>query len=317
MGIIREVDKIEILTLQDNYVDLTSMDNSQIVQRAMPVKDMELKNSILAEHGFSAMVTVTSGSKSRSMLFDFGYSAEGAAINAETLGADLSGVEVLALSHGHLDHVGGLKKLVDLTGKEKIKLVLHPAAFTGPRYVKPMEGVKVYFPPFTREKAEEAGIEVVETTKPLTLLDDALLFLGEIARHSEFEKGMPNAYYEDEGKEKWDPISDDTALVANVKDKGLVVLSGCAHSGIVNTVNYAKEVTGIEKIHAIMGGFHLAGPGFADIVKPTTEALKRFGPDYIIPTHCTGRQAIMHIEKEMPKAFILNLSGTKLTFAAA
>ena len=143
-----------------------------------------------------------------------------------------------------------------------------------------------------------------------------MLFLGEIARHNEFEKGMPNAFFEEEGREKWDPISDDTALVANVKGKGLVVLSGCAHSGIVNTVNYAREVTGVEKVHVIMGGFHLAGPAFADILEPTTQALKALEPDYIIPTHCTGREAIMHIEEKVPEAFILNMSGTKLTFAA-
>jgi len=316
MSIIKEVEKIEILTLQDNYVDLTSIDNSPVIQRAMPVEDMEIKNSILAEHGFSALLSVTSGGQSRSMLFDFGFSADGAASNAETLGADMSGVEVMALSHGHLDHVGGLEKLVDLIGKEKIKLVLHPAAFTGPRYVKPMEEVKIYFPHFTREKAEKSGLEVVESTKPLALLDGVLLFLGEIARETEFEKGMPNAFYEEKGKEKWDPIADDTALVANVKGKGLVVLSGCAHSGVVNTVNYAREVTGVEKIHAVMGGFHLAGPAYAHILEPTIKALQALEPDYIIPTHCTGREAIMKIEKEMSDAFILNMSGTKLTFAS-
>ncbi len=310
------MDKIEILTLQDNYVDLASMDNSSIVQRAMPVKDMEMKNSILAEHGFSALVTVTRGEQSRSLLFDFGFSEDGAASNAETLGADLSQVEVMALSHGHLDHVGGLKKLVAQIGKKKIKLVLHPAAFTGPRYVKPMEEVKIFFPPFTRIKAEESGVEVEETVTPQPLLDGALLFLGEIPRHTEFEKGMPNAFYEKEGTEKWDPIIDDTAIVANLKGKGLVVLSGCAHSGIVNTVNYARETTGADKIHAVMGGFHLTGPAFAHIIEPTTQALKALEPDYIIPTHCTGRQAVMNIEKEMPEAFILNMADTKLSFPA-
>ncbi len=316
MTIIKEVDKIEILTLQDNYIDLASMDNSSTIQRAMPVKDMEMKNSITAEHGFSALVTVTSGEQSRSLLFDFGFSKDGAAFNAEALGADLRQVEVTALSHGHLDHVGGIKTLIKQIGKEKIKLVLHPAAFTGARYVKTMEEMKIFFPPFTRAKAEEAGVEVEETATPLPLLDGAMLFLGEIPRHTDFEKGMPNAFYEKEGKESWDPLSDDTALVANLKGRGLVVLSGCAHSGIINTVNYAKEATGVDNIHAVMGGFHLAGPAFAHIIEPTTQALKALNPDYIIPTHCTGRQAVMTIEKEMPEAFILNMAGTKLTFTA-
>jgi len=102
----------------------------------------------------------------------------------------------------------------------------------------------------------------------------------------------------------------------NVKGKGLVVLSGCSHSGIINTVTYAKKITGIEKVHAVMGGFHLSGPLFEPIIEATTEAMKEIAPNYIIPCHCTGRNAIMHIEKEMPDRFILNMSGTKLTFSA-
>jgi 7,8-dihydropterin-6-yl-methyl-4-(beta-D-ribofuranosyl)aminobenzene 5'-phosphate synthase len=102
----------------------------------------------------------------------------------------------------------------------------------------------------------------------------------------------------------------------NIKGKGLVILSGCAHSGIVNTVQTAKAATGIDKVHAIMGGFHLSGPLFEPIIGRTTEELQKINPDYIVPTHCTGRNAIMNIEKEMAGKFILNMSGTKLTFSA-
>jgi 7,8-dihydropterin-6-yl-methyl-4-(beta-D-ribofuranosyl)aminobenzene 5'-phosphate synthase len=90
---INEVDKVEILTLQDNYIDLLSQDNSQVVLRAMPMKDMEIKNSILAEHGFSSVVTITKGDETRSVLFDFGFSSHGAAFNSDALGVDLGGVE--------------------------------------------------------------------------------------------------------------------------------------------------------------------------------------------------------------------------------
>jgi len=103
---IRAVDKLEILTLQDNYIDLAVQDNTEMVQRAMPVKDLEVKNSVLAEHGFSALVTVSAGERTRSVLFDFGFSEHGAAFNADALGLDLSRVETLVLSHGHMDHFG-------------------------------------------------------------------------------------------------------------------------------------------------------------------------------------------------------------------
>ena len=101
----------------------------------------------------------------------------------------------------------------------------------------------------------------------------------------------------------------------NIKDKGLVIVSGCAHSGIVNTVHHAMAVTGIDKIHAVMGGFHLSGPFFEPIINRTTYELQKLHPAYVIPTHCTGRKAIMVMEKEMPEQFLLNMAGTKLTFA--
>ena len=123
-------------------------------------------------------------------------------------------------------------------------------------------------------------------------------------------------FYDDEGEEKWDPIEDDTAIVANVKGKGLVILSGCAHAGIINTVRYAKEVTGIDQVFVVMGGFHLTGKDFEPVIEPTVEALKDLSPKYVVPTHCTGRKAIMHIEKEMPEEFLLNMSGTKMVFKA-
>jgi len=96
----------------------------------------------------------------------------------------------------------------------------------------------------------------------------------------------------------------------------LVVLTGCAHSGIVNTVNYAKAVTGVNPVHVIMGGFHLAGPAAEPVVEKTIEALKKINPAYIVPTHCTGRKSVMEIEKAMPAQFILNMAGTGLTFSS-
>lgn len=315
-SILQEVDKVEILTLQDNYIDLVSGDNSEVVQRALPVKGMEIRNSLLAEHGFSALLTLTRGDESRSALFDFGFSEHGADFNAEALDLDMGGVEVLALSHGHLDHVGGLERLAARIGKPGIELVLHPTAFRNPRYVKLSEELKLYFPPFTREKAESAGVTVTATREPATLLGGGLLFLGEIPRRTAFEKGMPSAHYEEDGQERWDPIEDDTALVAHLRGKGLVVVSGCAHSGIVNTVQYAREVTGVERVHVVMGGFHLTGPDFEDALEPTVQALQEMEPRYVVPTHCTGRKAIRRIEDTMGDRFLLNMVGTKLTFAA-
>ena len=313
---INEIDKVEILTLQDNYIDLTATDNSEVVQRALPLKDGQFRRSILSEHGFSALVRTTTHGKTRTLLFDTGFSEIGAAYNATALGVDLSAVEAIALSHGHMDHTGGFVTMTAAIPNKGIPVVAHPTIFRALRYLKYSEALRIHLPPLTREAVADAGMKLVETKEPMPLLDGDVLFLGEIPRRTDFEKGFPIAHYQENGEEKWDPIEDDTSLVMNIKSKGLVVLSGCAHAGIVNTTIYAREATGIEKVFAVMGGFHLSGQLFEHIIDRTTDELKKIDPAYIIPTHCTGRKAIAHIEKEMGGHFILNMSGTKLTFAA-
>ena len=308
------VDKIEILTLQDNYIEMTAMDNNAVISRAAPLKEGEIRASVLAEHGFSALVKTTSAGRTHTLLFDFGFSENGAAQNAATLGVDMTEVEAVVLSHGHSDHTGGMKKMTALIGRKGIPFLVHPAAFKSPRYLKFGEDAKINFPKLTRESVKEAGLQAVESEKPYPLLDDTILFLGEVPRSTDFEKGFPIAHWLKDGQEFWDAIEDDTSIVMNLKNKGLVILSGCAHAGIVNTVRQAVDVTGVDQVHVVMGGFHLSGPFFEPIIDRTTKELQKFHPAYVIPTHCTGRKAIMAMEKQMPEQFILNMSGTKLTF---
>lgn len=313
---VNEVDNVEILTLQDNYIDITAMDNNEIVNRAMPLEDGQFRKSILSEHGFSAIVTTTKGETKHVLLFDTGFSEIGAAYNAKALGVDLSSVEAIAFSHGHMDHTGGFKSMAAAIPNKGLPVVANPAIFRSPRYLKVKKNVNVQLPSLTREGIAATGMKLVETRNPLPMADGDVLFLGEISRRTDFEKGFPIAFYQEEGKEKWDPIEDDTALVMNLKGKGLVILTGCAHSGVVNTVLYAQEVTGIHTVYVVMGGFHLAGPLFEPIVSRTTEELKKIDPSYIIPTHCTGRKATAFMEESFGDRFILNMSGTKMTFAA-
>ena len=313
---LNEVDKVEILTLQDNYIDVAAFDSTEVVQRGMPRKDWEFNNSIIAEHGFSTLVTIVTADMTRSILFDFGFSEHGAAFNADALGVDLTTVEAMVLSHGHRDHFGGLEQLAERVGKNGIELVLHPTAFRKSRYIKVSDEIKINLPDLAHEKIANAGISVITSELPRLLLDDQILFLGEIPKQTQFEKGFPKMHFDEDGESKWDPIEEDTAIVMNVKGKGLVVLSGCAHSGIINTVKYAREATGVEDLFVVMGGFHLTGADFEPIIGQTIEALQTLNPQYVVPTHCTGRKAIMHLEKEMPDNFLLNMSGTKMVFAA-
>jgi 7,8-dihydropterin-6-yl-methyl-4-(beta-D-ribofuranosyl)aminobenzene 5'-phosphate synthase len=102
--------------------------------------------------------------------------------------------------------------------------------------------------------------------------------------------------------------------VARVRDRGLVVLTGCGHSGIVNILRYVRKLTGESRIHAVVGGFHLSGPLFEKIVAPTCDALAGFSPDYLVPAHCTGWRAAQAIAARLPEAFIQNSVGTRLEF---
>jgi len=130
---------------------------------------------------------------------------------------------------------------------------------------------------------------------------------------TEYEKGEPNFLLKRGDKIEHDDLIGEQSLVFNAKGKGLVVLSGCAHRGIVNTVKHAQKMTGVEKVHAVIGGFHLtrAKPG---LIQRTIADIKAIGPDYIVPTHCTGFEAITAFAKEMPEQFILNTAGTKYIF---
>jgi 7,8-dihydropterin-6-yl-methyl-4-(beta-D-ribofuranosyl)aminobenzene 5'-phosphate synthase len=316
--ILKEVDKVEVLTLQDNFIDLVAMDGTDIIHRASPLDGLEIRNSVLAEHGFSSLIMITSEGKTKAMIFDFGFSEHGAAYNARILGADMNTVDAVALSHGHSDHTGGFEQIADMISKDKrtVEFVAHPGVFTHPRYLKYGEDLKVYFPRFSRELVCNKGFKLVETKDPYPILDGNALFLGEIPRLTDFEKGFPIAHYEEDGVERQDPIADDTSVAMNLKGKGLVIVSGCAHAGIINTIHHAKSLSGMDMVHAVLGGFHLSGPLFESIIDRTIEELKRLDPRYIVPAHCTGRKASLGIEREMPDRFILNMSGTKLIFSS-
>ena len=318
---LKSVDAVEILVLQDNYVDVLRFDSNEVVQRPVLVKDVKENSatidiSPIAEHGFCAFIAVRDGDDTRHLLFDFGNSNIGAAFNADLLHADLTKVEVMALSHAHMDHTGGVEELARRVGKPGIDMFVHPGVFVTDRYIKTPKGFRNYFPRVEKQRFTDAGINVVETTEPTLLLDGGALFLGQVPRTCPFETGMPNTFRTEDGQEVKDHILDDTSLVFNIKGKGLVVLSACAHSGIVNTVDHAVRTTGVSEVLAVMGGFHLTGPAFVDRIGPTIDELEKFEPTHVIPAHCTGREAILEIERRMPGRFIISMSGTTLTFAA-
>lgn len=312
---LRAVDRVEVLTVIDNYVDVL-LTNTDRVTRPPLAKGGDIpSDTLLAEHGLSLLVTVFEGNKGRKIMFDTGYSQTGVPHNLTQLEVDLGDMEALVLSHGHMDHTGSLYEVLDRIGKP-IPLVTHPDAFLSSRYFGLDDGRKLLFPqPLTRKKLTERGAKLMENRAPTLIADDMILVTGEVARVTTFEKGLPNALVEKDGKLETDPISDDQALVIHLKHKGLVVISGCSHAGIINTALYAREIAGTETIRAVLGGFHLSGPFFEQIIEDTIKELKQMKPAVVVPMHCTGWKAIQRFSEEFPDAFVLNSVGSKITLS--
>jgi 7,8-dihydropterin-6-yl-methyl-4-(beta-D-ribofuranosyl)aminobenzene 5'-phosphate synthase len=303
------------LTVLDNYVDVL-LRSTDVVKRPLLAKgEMLPTDTLLSEHGLSLLVTVHTGEEKQTVLFDTGYSSVGLLHNLEQLDVDLDQLDTVVLSHGHMDHTGGLHPLLDRMARP-ITMVVHPDAFHSPRYFGLDDGRRLQFPhALVKDDLVQKGVSIVESKGPVTIAGDSVLVTGQVDRVTSFEKGLPNAVMEKDGKLVKDPISDDQALVIRLKDKGLVVISGCSHAGIVNTILFAQKVTGISHIHAVMGGFHLSGPIFEPIIEQSISELKKLEPKVLVPMHCTGWEAIQRFSEEFPTSFVLNSVGTTIALS--
>lgn len=313
--LLKEVDRVEILTLIDNYVDVLLKD-TDVVTRPVLAKGKEVPtDTLLAEHGLSLLVTVYQGAERHTILFDTGYSRVGVAHNMSRLEVKVDEIEAIVLSHAHMDHTGSLHLVLEKISRP-IPLVVHPGAFLFPRYKEQDDGERLRFPrTVVRDDLARKKVEILESKTPTFVTDNKIMITGEVERVTEFERGMPGALIERDGRIEVDPISDDQSLVIHLKGKGLVIVSGCSHAGIINTVLFAKKVSGVEKVHAVLGGFHLSGPFFEQIIERTIEELKKEAPKVLVPMHCTGWRAMQRFSEEFPSAFILNSVGSKFTLS--
>lgn len=287
------------------------MASSPIVQRAPLRGDAFSRPIPRAEHGFSSLITVFSGRKKYTLLFDAGTSVDGVVHNMDVLDVKLTDLELIVLSHSHTDHTQGLMEVVKRYGRPGLPVLLHPDALLKRKAIFP-DGQENLLPPPNKSDLEAAGMKFIEERGSTQIFEGHILITGQIPRSTTFEKGMPAMHTEINGEWQHDPwMYDDQSIVINVQEKGLIVLTACSHAGLINILQYARHLTGVTKIYVVMGGFHLTGPLFEPIIPPTIQALKEFSPDVIVPQHCTGWQATYEIAREFPEAFIANSVGSK------
>jgi len=255
----------------------------------------------LGEWGLSILVEVDN----LTILLDAGQSIS-ASHNADLLGIDLSRIDKIVLSHGHYDHTGGLRQLLQKIGKE-IEIMAHPDIWTakyGSRKGRDHRYIGIPFPP---QELESLGAHFNLATKPTTIADN-IMTTGEIPMVTEFEQIEP--YLLVKGKTGFQPdkLLDDQALIINT-EPGLVVILGCAHRGIINTIYHAQQLTGVTKIHTVLGGCHLmdASP---QRIRQTIAALRTLDIQKIGVSHCTGLPAAMLMAQEFGNKFLFNNAGT-------
>jgi len=265
----------------------------------------------VAEHGFSALVTVSKAGREHRFLFDAGTSPDGVVENMRRLGIDPGSIEAIVCSHGHFDHTAGLDGLARVLGGN-LPVLIHPHFWRQRRILLPGREPRE-LATTSRAALEGAGFEIIEDPRPSFLFGGSVLVTGEVPRVTGYEPGFPPQEAWLGGRWEPDPlVLDDQALVINVAGRGLIVLTGCGHAGVVNIVRYASALTGGEPVHAVLGGFHLSGPVFEPLIPRVLDDLAALSPAVLMPAHCTGWRAQHAMSARFPDAYVPGTVGTSL-----
>lgn len=333
-----EVDKLAVRVVTDSYhhaFERTTKIGSVEVQRfGFAVSATEPpKRTVQNEWGLAWHIESQQGNDTKQVLFDFAYTSETLLNNMALYGIDPSKLDAIALSHGHYDHFGGMVGFLEAT-KGKLKKNI-PFYLGGEECFCTRElnvpGNPGKFGVMDRDAIKKAGLVVTFAEKPSILASHG--FTTGFIPAEGFEKvlsptrmsvGMQAGLGCDPAsvnpaKKNVTNVPDDfeheQTVIYHVKGKGLVIMTSCGHRGIVNTVRAATKVSGISKVHAILGGFHLA-PHAPEYLKQTVDGLKQFNPDFLIPMHCSGETFISMAAAEFGPKFIRSSTGTRFIFSA-
>jgi 7,8-dihydropterin-6-yl-methyl-4-(beta-D-ribofuranosyl)aminobenzene 5'-phosphate synthase len=309
-------ERLEILVLVDNVTDSLSSTPAFVTREwtRLQQRGMRLTTGgalCCANHGLSLVITAFGPAGPRTMLFDGGPVDDAVERNGTRLGVDFGAIAAAMLSHGHWDHAGGIPRALAMiraaNGARPVPLYLHPGMFDerGQRQadggVLPMDRIP------TPAEWERLGAAPVVDAAARTCLDGMFYISGEIPRRTAYENGLPSQVRRTAPDAAWEPdplLMDERFLAVRLAGRGLVVFSACSHAGIVNVLHHARECFPGERLHAVMGGFHLAGSTEAAIPE-TVADLAQFGLDHIIPAHCTGWRAVNALANAFGEARVL------------
>jgi 7,8-dihydropterin-6-yl-methyl-4-(beta-D-ribofuranosyl)aminobenzene 5'-phosphate synthase len=309
--VLSPVDRVSVTTVVDNSVDILRPDEKVArrwsVPRARKIADLR------AEHGLAHHLEVARGRETAHIAFDFGLTPEAMTHNFRELGLDPGAIDALALSHGHSDHFGGLLGFLSVHRRRMrpdLRFYGHPNHYVA-RYME-RDGDRVHLGRLDRGEVARWDVDVVDVPEPV-VLPEGVLLSGEMRIPEPYEVIPPVMRMEEDGAVVQDTFIGEQTLVAHVRDRGLVVVTSCSHRGIVGICRHATRVTGVGKIHAVIGGFHLSSLD-AERIDRVVEALRGFEVDYLVPQHCTGAEALVRLAQRMGQELVVSSTGSTFTF---
>lgn len=303
MPALQPVDRLEFQILIDNVTDSLStvppnvtLEWPALIRAGM--RQLSGRCQCCANHGLALVVKTFRGAESHTILFDAGPVEFAVEYNGTRLGVDFGNIDAVVLSHGHWDHAGGLPMAFELitkaNGGRAVPCYLHPGMFRQRALPLPGGGLLPIREIPSPDELAAKGAEPIITTEPQMLLDDTFLVSGEIPRVTGYEKGFPGHKRRSEDGQSWedDPlIMDERFLAVHLRSKGIVVFTACSHAGVINVLKHAQSSFSMVPLHAVAGGFHLAG-GNERIIAETVRDIGTFGLALIAPGHCTGWRAV-------------------------
>jgi 7,8-dihydropterin-6-yl-methyl-4-(beta-D-ribofuranosyl)aminobenzene 5'-phosphate synthase len=311
--LLEPVDRVRLTSLAGDFATCTERSRGP-VHRLGNMFETRRATAPLGAHGLAFLVEAGRDRRWSAALFDCGLRGDVLRDNVRYLGLDLRPVETVFLSHGHPDHYGGLEAALDLVvrggRRAAVPVVLHEAAFRERCWAwRDLRGGRYRL---ARRLFRSRKARLAPQSAPGVFLSGQALFLVDIPRRTPYERRRPGGQVLYRAGRRWqvDTTPDDGALVMHLRGRGLVILTGCGHAGVVNTVREAVARTGVWKVHALIGGFHLCHASPARI-RATIDDLQPHAPRWVVPSHCSGLEFEAALRQSFPRGFALDSVGTR------